>query len=198
MEGKYLQVRPEDYVKDVSAAQDKSLCKVHIRPLDAPFNILGLPIYMDYYVTHGNDTMTFAPHQLSLKSKIESAPIPVKMLAPSLEFENTANGDTWAFVISFFLTLCGIGLVGVFVGIEYTNYQAGTQTITYVVGIALAGIVVVVLGFFVIQWILLAILMPGNRGYDVEDPDTAIAKVYNSRLGLVGMVGVIAAFFGKK
>ena len=120
------------------------------------------------------------------------------MLAPSLEFENTANGDTWAFVISFFLTLCGIGLVGVFVGIEYTNYQAGTQTITYVVGIALAGIVVVVLGFFVIQWILLAILMPGNRGYDVEDPDTAIAKVYNSRLGLVGMVGVIAAFFGKK
>jgi len=197
MEGKYLEVAAKDYVKDVSAAQDKSLCKVFIRPLDAPFNIMGLPIYMDYYVTHGNDTMSFTPY-FNAKAAIETGKRADKTLAAALETEDTANGDAWAFGIAFFLTLCLCGVLGIVIWYEYGLYQAGTQTVQYLVGLSAGSFVGAIISFFILQWVLLLVLMPGNKVYDVEDPDTAIAKVYNSRLGLVGIVGLIAAYFGKK
>ena len=60
----WLQVKAADYTEDVSTAQDGSLCKMKIRPIDAPFNIMGLPLYQDYYVVHdfASNAMTFSPH----------------------------------------------------------------------------------------------------------------------------------------
>ena len=47
--GFWIQVQPEDYVVRLS----DTLCTFKIRPFDAPFNILGMPAFMGYYVTHG-------------------------------------------------------------------------------------------------------------------------------------------------
>ena len=47
--GFWLQIQPEDYVVKLTDI----LCTFKIRPFDAPFNILGMPAFMGYYVTHG-------------------------------------------------------------------------------------------------------------------------------------------------
>lgn len=45
----WLEVRPEDYMTHDKAT---TTCKFAFKGIDAPFNIIGLPIYMDYYVSH--------------------------------------------------------------------------------------------------------------------------------------------------
>ncbi len=67
---------PDDYVVDVSPAGDGSVCKLRIKSLNAPFNIVGMPIYLGYYVTHDysnpkEQTMSFAPHSNSEKKPVE-------------------------------------------------------------------------------------------------------------------------------
>ena len=52
-DGKTLQVRAEDYVEpDWNGGTFGVLCRLRISPLDAPFNIFGVPLYLGYYVTH--------------------------------------------------------------------------------------------------------------------------------------------------
>jgi len=49
MGGQWLEVRPEDYV---NFDKNANLCKFLFKGIDAPFNIVGLPLYIDYYVSH--------------------------------------------------------------------------------------------------------------------------------------------------
>ena len=70
----WLQLEPSDYVIDDSLALDgSSLCRLKLRSVNLPFNILGMPIFMGYYVTHswepGASYMSFAPHIDSEKRK---------------------------------------------------------------------------------------------------------------------------------
>lgn len=72
----WIQIAASDYVVDLSIAQDgTALCKIRIKQVDLPFNIMGMPAFLGYYVTHswemGQASMTFAPHQDSLKPKLE-------------------------------------------------------------------------------------------------------------------------------
>lgn len=50
-----IKINSEDYLQDVSDAQDGSLCKMLIKPINAPFNVVGIPAYLDYYVRHQAD-----------------------------------------------------------------------------------------------------------------------------------------------
>ena len=58
-------MRKEEYLNDISRGQDFSVCRLALQPLDAPFNIIGSPIYSDYYVKHdwedGVGTMSWSP-----------------------------------------------------------------------------------------------------------------------------------------
>mmetsp|Transcript_42828 Transcript_42828/g.56600 ORF Transcript_42828/g.56600 Transcript_42828/m.56600 type:complete len:93 (+) Transcript_42828:1119-1397(+) len=85
-DNQWIQIAVADYVIDETLAQDGSnLCRIKISPTDLPFNIIGMPAFFGYYVTHswtesGQGTMSFAPHQDSTKSKVESGQTPAKEL----------------------------------------------------------------------------------------------------------------------
>lgn len=65
LDGHWLQIPPIDYLVDISEAQDGVRCRIRIRPIDAPFNIMGMPAYLGFYVTHNWEEgyMAFAPHE---------------------------------------------------------------------------------------------------------------------------------------
>ena len=75
IEDNFLEIPADDYIVDISAAQDKTLCNLRIKSIDAPFNIMGLPAFEGYYVTHamgaGGDSMTFVPHKDSSRSELK-------------------------------------------------------------------------------------------------------------------------------
>ena len=76
-------------------------------PIDAPFNIMGMPAYIGYYITHNWEKgyMTFAPHTNSNKPMLEAGSVPKKELRVKYESENTPNGERWAFVIALIITV---------------------------------------------------------------------------------------------
>ena len=61
---------------DISAGQDRSLCTLKIRGINAPFNIMGLPAFEGYYVTHAmgadGDSMSFVPHKDSDRAEFKA------------------------------------------------------------------------------------------------------------------------------
>ena len=61
MKNRWLTVNPNQYVIEKSY----DLCQFRFKGVDAPFNIIGLALYEDYYVTHdwGSKpaTMSFIP-----------------------------------------------------------------------------------------------------------------------------------------
>jgi hypothetical protein len=44
----WIEVPSEDYF-----FKSGDLCEFKFKSIDAPFNIVGIPFYKDYYVTHG-------------------------------------------------------------------------------------------------------------------------------------------------
>ena len=44
--GYWMQVRPDDYIREESA----NICALKIKPIDAPFNVMGIPAYIGYYI----------------------------------------------------------------------------------------------------------------------------------------------------
>ena len=70
----WVQIRPVDYISRDSASE----CSLKIRPIDAPFNIMGTPAYVGYYVTHdwgqgteGGSQLRITPHTDSLLRPVE-------------------------------------------------------------------------------------------------------------------------------
>ena len=98
-DGHWLQIPAVDYIVDTSEGQDGQICRLRIRPIDAPFNIMGMPVYLGYYVTHNweESYMSFAPHDDSSKPALEAGSVPKAQLAVKYESTNTENGDTIAF-----------------------------------------------------------------------------------------------------
>ena len=71
---KWVTVKPEDYVVDVSEAKDRSLCVLLLSPSSQPFLVLGMPLYMNYYVVHDDQSnrIGFAPHIDSPKDDLKT------------------------------------------------------------------------------------------------------------------------------
>ena len=86
----WVEVRPEEYVLDVSEGGDRSLCIFAISKNSEDFNILGLPLLMDYYSIFDMEdgTIGLAPHSASAKSTLADAKL------PSSELSSTRDART--------------------------------------------------------------------------------------------------------
>ena len=75
---KWIEVNPKDYV--FSVTDDNSMCIFFIMPVNLPMNILGMPLFVDYYTIHDpvTGTIGWAPHTSSLKESLQSGSIPSK------------------------------------------------------------------------------------------------------------------------
>ena len=106
----WIAVEPKDYVIDVSDSQDRSICVLLLSQGEAPFLIMGLPLYMDYYTVHDdtNNRIGFAPRSGANKEAIFSGPKPRRV------FESTSPSDPivniWSWIISGFIVFSFIGL----------------------------------------------------------------------------------------
>lgn len=69
LQGLLIQIPPEDYMVDDSEDQNGQVCRFKFRPIDAPFNILGMPAFLGYYVTFDweQNFVSFVAHSDSLK-----------------------------------------------------------------------------------------------------------------------------------
>lgn len=67
---KWIEVNPKDYL--FSVTEDNSMCIFFIMPVNLPMNILGMPLFVDYYTIHDPVTgvIGWAPHSSSLKSTL--------------------------------------------------------------------------------------------------------------------------------
>lgn len=71
--GKWLQVAVKDYVIDVSRNSDGSICLIQVMQTSTPFNILGMPLFIDYQAVFDDkaSTVSFDPIKGSIKDAIE-------------------------------------------------------------------------------------------------------------------------------
>ena len=65
----WVEVRPDEYVLDVSEENDLSLCIFAISKNSEPFHIIGMPLLQDYYSIFNMEEgkIGFAPHTVSDK-----------------------------------------------------------------------------------------------------------------------------------
>ena len=107
LDGYWLQIPPVDYLVDISEAQDGQVCRIRIRPIDAPFNIMGMPAYLGYYVTHNwsEGYMEFSPHLDSERAPLREGFVPTKKLALTYKRTNVKDGNYWAFGIAVLIAI---------------------------------------------------------------------------------------------
>jgi len=63
MDGKWVEVAVKDYVIDVSRLSDGSICLIQVKRTSAPFNIFGMPLFVDYTTVFDDtaSTVSFEP-----------------------------------------------------------------------------------------------------------------------------------------
>lgn len=86
LQGLLVQIPAEDYMVDDSEAQDGQVCRFKFRPIDAPFNILGMPAFLGYYVTFDweQNFVSFVAHSDSLKPNPSFTTMPTKYFATTI------------------------------------------------------------------------------------------------------------------
>ena len=91
----------------MSEAQDGVQCRIRIRPINAPFNIMGMPAYLGFYVTHNweDGYMAFAPHDDSDRQPLSVASKPLRELTYKLKSNNAPDGNFWAFGIALLIAI---------------------------------------------------------------------------------------------
>ena len=70
IDGFWVEARAEDYMFDY--AGDGNECILFIMSVDSPMNILGMPVFVDYYTIHDPVTgiVSWAPHGNSPKGDL--------------------------------------------------------------------------------------------------------------------------------
>lgn len=68
LNGYWMQVKAADYIREESS----KVCSLKIKGIDAPFNIMGMPAYIGYYIQHNWDqgSMTISPHSDSINASL--------------------------------------------------------------------------------------------------------------------------------
>ena len=76
-DGNWLEVSPHDYIFE---QEDGETCILLIMPVETPMNMLGMPIFLDYYTIHDPESgkIGWAPHTGSEKDTVVSGPLPPK------------------------------------------------------------------------------------------------------------------------
>ena len=74
----WLQLYSEDLIQETVNEDGDIECSLKIRPINAPFNVLGTQAYVGYYIEHNFETssLTFTPHPDSFKPSLERATKP--------------------------------------------------------------------------------------------------------------------------
>ena len=202
IEDNFLEIPADDYIVDVSAAQDKTLCGLKIRSINAPFNIMGLPAFEGYYVTHAlgadGDSMTFVPHKDSDRSELK-ANLQIdteRVFVTKMESENVEGAGFIANLVAVIVFFSIAGVAAFIAWSASNDNSADGQTIAIWAG---GGFLTALIAFFITKWILLAILNPGNVVWPVTPADEAVKKVSATNLGVFGLVSyALYKLFGKK
>ena len=92
VEGFWIQIPREEYL---TVLDDDLTCRLQIQQIDTPFNILGMPFFMDYYISHDNDlgSMSFAPQKDSTKAPLQAGAVPTQKFKLAYIRENIENGE---------------------------------------------------------------------------------------------------------
>ena len=198
--GQWLEARADDYMKFVKGS---GRCDFHFRGIDAPFNILGHALYMDYYVTHsvGNDTttMSFASNGRSIKDTPESVSdsfAPEKVMSAQLKTEDDPDAPFWALAIGIIFCAAVLG-ASIYYGIwGFTNDKFAVYVMVLIIVGGVIGSLIVGVVIFILVY---DGLTPGISYESVEDADTAITKVNATNMTFFGLVSfAIYKMFGNK
>lgn len=200
VDGHFLQMSAKDYVEDVSKDASQDLCKLHVRPIDAPFNIYGTALYLDYYVTHNygvESNMQWSPAKDSKKSVIMAAAAApeTNLFAQKYDSENVEDGELWALVIAGAITLAALGVWGWVVYKVY--YEEKKYEVIVIVALGVGGVVAGAILFYVLYIVFLIAFFPGNELYKPAGGDPAYAKVRSGHGGIKMshiIVGAIVAY----
>ena len=81
-DNRWVQIRGEDMVIDISPKQDMSLCMVNFLPSVDDYWVIGNSIYKEYYVTHNPDQniIAFTPNERLIKEPLYLDSQPTKKL----------------------------------------------------------------------------------------------------------------------
>ena len=72
IDGFWVEARAKDYLYDYAGDGDQ--CILFIMPVNSPMNIIGMPVFVDYYSIHDPTTgnVSWAPHTNSPKGDLEA------------------------------------------------------------------------------------------------------------------------------
>jgi len=194
---------PNDYVKYDKATK---LCNILFRGIDAPFNIVGLPLFIDYYVTHnlGTNTtkasMTFSKNGRDVKSApsmvSDESAIIEKSFNVQLASEDDPDAGITAFLIAVGVTILVITIITWVAISQFTENKMEAWVMGLVI---LGGVVAACIIGVIVFFLMLDSLTPGESYETVTDGEKAITKVYASRVTILGLVSFAAyKIFGKK
>jgi hypothetical protein len=192
----WLEIPPEDYY-----FKSGSNCEFRFKGIDAPFNILGMPAYRDYYVVHNfgeNASMSWNANGRKIKDAptVEEDWSTENVLAVNLATENVDDPEGTSFLIAGILAaavLIGAVVVAVW-GFSNDKFSAVIMALIIVGGIVGAG-----LTFFLMYVIVFAASTPGDNELEVKDADIAITNVSATHVGVFSLLAF--AFYkltGKK
>lgn len=148
-----------------------STCELRIKSLNAPFNVIGTPGYLEYYVTHdwAEGSVTFAPHSASSKSALTATTAPKKFFSTPLETENAEKGELWTFLTAFLISAAIFAawvVVIIFVFKKNLKYE-----VWILVLLGIGGAAVCTGLYFLFYWIFKKVFLPGNTYISVKDAD---------------------------
>lgn len=84
MNNRWIEMRPEEYLFDVSENQDQSVCHVMVLANSYSFFLVGLPFFQGYYTIHDLEapSIGYIPHDNSSKDFLVYGEIPDQYLTP--------------------------------------------------------------------------------------------------------------------
>jgi len=170
----WLEIPPEDYY-----FKSGSQCEFRFKGLDAPFNVVGMPVYKDYYVTHNwgpEASMSFSPNGRKERGAPQDGTDwkPTELLKVELATENAEDPEGAAFLTA--LLVAGVIVIGG-ITVAIILQVNGTLNTGAMIGIIIGSLVVGAGAFFLLNWLLVDAYQPGNNPVTVKDGDEAITKV---------------------
>ena len=199
MDGKWLEVSTSDYVIDVSKLSDGSICLVQIKKTSAPFNIFGMPLFIDYTTKFDDDasTVKFEPMVDSVKEAVEvDSRKPVLSLKMATEVEQFADAQYWANTIS---RISVILFLGISVAIWYlyyfpewayddTYHEYYSSILYYNTFTVVCTLIFALILRGLMHELIMQALTPARIVVDVDQKEDAIANVRAGHLGLLGFI----------
>lgn len=114
----WLEIDPKDYLFQTDPVENE--CILFLLPTDLPYNVLGMPLFLDYYSVHDatNGLISFAPHVTSLKQQVLSADVPFENVILPFGEQATPEyiGDSILILIYLVVALILFAVIGGLLG----------------------------------------------------------------------------------